>query len=269
MPEILEVELYRRAAEAALGREIAGVDVPVPAFARNTTAEELRRQLVGERFCAARRHGKLLLLDTVDPTEAGPTLGVRFGMTGRLIVDDHAVIERLEYSSGRNDAVWDRLVVTFADGGAMRVRDQRRLGSVELDPDESALGVDAFAVTGKELGRILSTSSRPVKAVLMDQSRLAGLGNLLTDEILWRASIDPRQPVDTLDADDRRRLHRRIRSTLHDLLAKGGSHMGHLQDQRHPGGRCPRDGAELRRYTVGGRTSYACVEHQRVVGEED
>ncbi|MEM7288653.1 MAG: DNA-formamidopyrimidine glycosylase family protein [Actinomycetota bacterium] len=261
MPEGLEIELYRRAAEASLDREIAAVRIPVAAFVRNGPARGVRDALVGRRFGEARRVGKLLLLDTAD-TE-GVTLGLRFGMTGRLIVDDDAVIERLEYSSGRNDAAWDRLIVDFVDGGSLRVRDQRRLGSAELDPDDGQLGVDLFAVTGADLKRVLGSSSRPLKARLMDQSQIAGLGNLLTDEILWRASLAPERAADGLDAAERRRLLHHLRRTVALLLQRGGSHMGDLQDERHPDGRCPRDGAPLRRCTVGGRTTYACTDHQR------
>lgn len=258
MPEGLEIEIYRRAADACLDRRIAKVTVPEPAFVRNGPVAEIEAALVGERFVAARRRGKLLILDTDDHR-----LGLRFGMTGRLIVDGEAPIERLEYSSGRDDVAWDRLIVGFDDGGAFRIRDQRRLGSVELDPDEDALGVDVFEVTGAQLGEILRTSSRPLKARLMDQTVLAGLGNLLTDEILWRASLHPERPADSLTAADRRRLLHHIRRTLPQLLARGGSHMGDLQDQRHPDGVCPKDGAVLSRRTVGGRTTYACSLHQR------
>lgn len=261
MPEGLEIELYRRAAEAALGREIAEVTVPVAAFVRNGSAAGLRDALVGRRFGVARRRGKLLMLDAGD-TE-GVTLGLRFGMTGRLIVDDDAIIEQLEYSSGRNDEAWDRLIVDFVDGGSLRVRDQRRLGSAELDPDEGELGVDLFEVSGADLTRVLGSSTRPLKSRLMDQAQLAGLGNLLTDEILWRASLDPERPADSLDAAERRRLLHHLQRTVRLLLDRGGSHMGDLQDQRHPDGRCPRDGAPLRRRTVGGRTTYACPDHQR------
>lgn len=261
MPEGLEIELYRRAAEAALDREIAGLTAPVAAFVRNGSVAGMGDALVGRRFGTARRRGKLLLLDTTDAE--GVVLGLRFGMTGRLIVDDDAVIEQLEYSSDRNDEAWDRLIIEFVDGGSLRVRDQRRLGSAELDPDEDELGVDLFEVTGGDLTRILGSSTRPLKSRLMDQTQIAGLGNLLTDEILWRSSLDPQRPAAGVDTSERRRLLHHLRRTVRLLLERGGSHMGDLQDQRHPDGRCPRDGAPLRRCTVGGRTTYACPDHQR------
>lgn len=84
-----------------------------------------------------------------------------------------------------------RFGVRFADGGALYLRDLRRLGAVELDPHEDRLGPDAFDLTLVHLRTVMAKSTAPVKAVLMDQSRIAGLGNLLCDEALWRAGIDP------------------------------------------------------------------------------
>ena len=96
----------------------------------------------------------------------------------------------------------------------------------------------------------------------MDQHRVAGLGNLLVDEVLWRAGLDPARPAGSLDPPERKRLHRHLRRTVADLVARGGSHLGRLQVARVRGGRCPKDGAELERRTVGGRTTYSCPMHQ-------
>ena len=135
----------------------------------------------------------------------------------------------------------------------MYLRDPRRLGAVELDPDEERLGVDAFDVRLRALRGFTTTSRAPIKAMLMDQSRIAGLGNLLVDEILFRAGIDPARPANTLDDDEVRRLARAVSTTLRVLQRRGGSHTGDHMVAREPGGRCPRDGAELQRRTVGGR----------------
>ena len=97
----------------------------------------------------------------------------------------------------------------------------------------------------------------------MDQHRLAGLGNLLADEILWRAGLDPARPAGTLDASEVTALLRTIRRTLKLLMARGGSHTGDLQIARQRGALCPRDGTPLERRRVGGRTTFSCPEHQR------
>ena len=117
-----------------------------------TTARRLRDALIGRRFTAARRRGKLMVLDT----GTGPSLGVRFGMTGGLVVDGAQALDRLRYGPGVFDEKWVRARFTFADGGEMLVHDPRRFGSLELAPDESRLGPDALSVTRKELEAALS-----------------------------------------------------------------------------------------------------------------
>jgi formamidopyrimidine-DNA glycosylase len=101
-----------------------------------------------------------------------------------------------------------------------------------------------------------------VKAVLMDQSRIAGLGNLLCDEVLWRAGIDPARAGNELADDEVKRIHRAIRDTLRILGRRGGSHTGDLTSARGPGLHCPKDGAPLQRRTIGGRTTFSCPVHQ-------
>jgi formamidopyrimidine-DNA glycosylase len=264
VPEILEVELYRALAEQALDREIARVWMVDARYGRGgTTPPRLRAALVGRAFTAARRRGKLLLLDTA----GGPTLGLRFGMTGGLVVDGREALDRLRYGPGVFDDKWVRMRVTFDDGGQLLMHDPRRFGSVEIAPNEGRLGPDALTVTLRELRAALSispgrgTNAAPLKARLMDQERLAGVGNLLADEVLWRADLDPGRRTPLTD-DELRRLHRVVRTTLRQLARRGGSHTGILMEERHDEGRCPRDGTELRRDVVGGRTTYWCPAHQ-------
>jgi formamidopyrimidine-DNA glycosylase len=260
MPELPEVEFYRLLAGKAVGRPIKAVDAPDAWYLkRGATARSVRAALKGRQFTGTRRIGKLLLLDVSD---GGPTLGLRFGMSGRLLVDGTAGIDDLMYSSNRELAAWDRFRIRFADGGDLRMRDPRRLGAVELDPDESRLGPDARTVSTAELAAILKPSLAPVKARLMDQARLAGVGNLIADEVLWRAALDPRRTASSLDAAEVRRLHRHLRKTIEDFLTRGGSHTGDLLPHRANGGACPKDGTTLLRATVGGRTTYWCPTHQ-------
>lgn len=270
MPEGVEIEFYRRAAERALHRPITAVVADDEWFCKDgTTPHELIDALTGASFVAARRRGKLLVLDF----DAGPDpavdgyrqgrLGLRFGMTGRLIVDDLAPIDTLEYSSDRDDPAWDRFAVAFADGGSMRIRDPRRLGGVSLEPNEDALGVDAFVITPKELARRVFVGDVPIKARLLDQARVAGIGNLIADETLWRAGIDPARPAASIDDKERRRFLRHLRAVLGEFLRDGGSHTGRLQPARVRGATCPKDGAALDRRTIGGRTTFSCPQHQR------
>lgn len=262
MPEILEAEQARALIEArALRRPIASVHAPDAWFLkRGLTPGAARRALRDRTFVTARRRGKLLLVDT---DGGGPVLGLHLGMSGRVLIDGEAAGDPLLYASNRDAPEWRRFGVRFADGGALYLRDPRRLGAVELDPDEERLGVDAFSLTRAQLRTALERSRAPVKGVLMDQQRIAGLGNLLTDEALWRAGIDPARPAHTLDDDEIARLHRAVRSTLRVLGRRGGSHTGDHMPARYPGAVCPDDGAPLQRRTVAGRTTFSCPVHQR------
>ena len=271
MPELIEVEAYRQLAELALERKIIEVAAPDAWWLKGgLSADVLSDALAGRHFLAARRTGKRLLLDT---SNHGPVLGLKFGMTGRLIVDGRLGVEKLEYSSDRALPAWDRLVVVFADGGDLRVRDPRRLGGAEIDPEESRLGPDAVGLNLAGLRKVLGGSrqgaggqvkppSIALKARLMDQSKIAGLGNLLVDEALFQAGLDPARPAGALDELELKRLHKAIRKTLANLTKRGGSHTGVLQPARHREGLCPLDGAPLLRRTIGGRTTYSCPVHQ-------
>ena len=300
--------MYRTAAATTVGRTVVGIEVRDPRFVRGgTTVAELVDKVTGRAVTAARRRGKLLVIDLdggpeviadvardaaaravpdavpgrapggappsavpgrapggVGSRGAGrPTrLGLRFGMTGRLLVDGSGPIDRLLYASTRDVPRWDRLVLHFEGHHQLTVRDPRLLGGVVLDPDEDALGPDALTLTPAQLTAALGNSAVPLKARLLDQAKVAGIGNLVADEVLWRVDLAPDRQAGSLDAAERRRLARGVTSTLRLLLRRGGSHTGDLMAARMPGGRCPRDGAELSRSTIGGRTSWWCPRHQ-------
>lgn len=261
MPELVEVERYRALAEAAaLDRVIASIDAQDRWYLKRGADEPaLVAALVGERFLAARRRGKLMMLDV----SGGSVLGLHFGMSGRLLIDGLAGVDRLLYSPVAEEQRYDRFRVAFADGGVMAVRDPRRLGGVELDPDEDRLGPDALTAGLADLRAALSGAAVALKARLLDQSKLAGVGNLIADEVLWRAGLAPTRPAGEMTAAGVRRLHAHLGPVITELIERGGSHTGDLMPERRPGGLCPRDGTPLVRSTVGGRTTWWCSRHQR------
>lgn len=273
MPELPEIEAYRSLAEAtALHRAIATVDAPDSWYLKGgLTGDELAAVLVGRAFGGARRRGKLLLLD-LEPAfprrhgagaDRSAVLGVRFGMSGRLVVDTVPGVDALLYTTAVDRLAYVRFGVGFADGGHLAVRDPRRLGGILLDPDEAALGPDARHLTIRQLRAALAGGTGPLKARLMDQARIAGIGNLLADEILWRASLSPWRPAGGLAEPELRRLRAQTVGTVEAAIREGGSHTGKLMAARRPGGRCPRDGATLRRDRLGGRSTWWCPRHQR------
>jgi formamidopyrimidine-DNA glycosylase len=283
VPEIIEIELYRRLLLPIVGLRIAAIHTPDAWYLKHgLVGKALRDAALRKSVVALRRRGKLLLVDLgedqPDPqgdvrgegdvgVEAGvdvdAVLGLRFGMTGRPLLDGAGPPMTLEYSSSRDETAWDRFTIEFDGGGRLRINDPRRLGGVELDPVESTLGPDAFTLRRADLRRALQ-SRAPVKAVLLDQHRIAGLGNLLADECCWRAGIDPARIANELSEAEIGRLHRAIRSALPAMLETGGSHSGRLDVAlRVRGTVCPRDGTPLLRRTIGGRTTYSCPVHQR------
>lgn len=257
---MLEAETARALIAArALDREIARVHAPDTWFLKRGLTPRIARSILpGLRFTAARRRGKLLLVDT-----DGPVLAMHLGMSGRILIDGEAAGDPLLYAANGDNPAWRRFGLKFADGGTLYLRDPRRLGAVELDPDEDRLGPDASSVKLAYVRELLSRSRAPVKAVLMDQSRIAGLGNLLTDEVLFRAGVDPARTSDSLDDAEQRAVARAIGTTIRTLGRRGGSHTGDHMVARTPGAYCPRDGAPMLRRTVGGRTTYSCSRHQR------
>ena len=171
---------------------------------------------MGQRVVGARRIGKLLLVDT-----SGPVLGLRFGMTGRLLLDGVQGIDNLIYRSREDRPEWDRFGLRLTGRSVMRMNDPRRLGGVILDPDESRLGVDALNATLADVRAALGSSTAPLKARLMDQARIAGIGNLAVDELLWRADLSPVRLTKSLSDEEVRRLARHVRTTM-AMLAQAG-----------------------------------------------
>lgn len=259
MPELPEIEFYRRLAErSALGRPIAKVVADDEWFIKGATTKRLlQTHLKGAAFDRAWRIGKLLLLDT----SKGDVLGLRFGMTGTLVVNDEPGVTGMQYGSRRLLPEWNRFSVVFEDGGLFAINDPRRLGGVELDPDISNLGSDAL-VLDKDAVAGAAKSTAPLKAWLMNQSNVAGVGNLLADETLWRAGFDPARQAKSLTPKELAKLAKVTSETVQLLMDRGGSHSGDLMQERKRDGHCPKDGAPLLRRTVGGRTTYSCPKHQ-------
>jgi len=261
VPEGLEAEIWRRSIEELVGRTIADIWVDPRVSDPAVVA------LAGQRIDAVVRHGKIVLVMV-----GGEALGLHFGMTGRVIVDGAAPIESLEYSSTRDRPEWDTLRLFTAAGSsaeseivpALRVNDPRRLGRLSLDPDVSKLGVDIFEVSEVSLRAALDGRRAAIKSLLLDQSVIAGLGNLCADEVLWWAAIAPTRRADGLLDSEIGDLVRAVRRRLPIMLGLGGSTMGTLDpDRRRAAGPCPRDGSPLERSSIGGRTAVWCPDHQR------
>src|SRR5204863_6006881 len=211
MPELPEAERARQAIERALQREIVAVDDSDTYVCRPHAPGEIAAALTGRRLTRAHRRGKFLWVETDD----GPDLGLHLGMAGRIAID--------EEQAPRN---WDRFVLEFADGGRMAMRDKRRLGRAVIEPDFSHVGPDAAEVSRDEFRARVGRGSVALKAKLLDQGVIAGVGNLLADEALWRARLSPRIPAGELSTEQLDALRRAIRAATRDAIRLGGVHTG-------------------------------------------
>ncbi|MEW6472577.1 MAG: DNA-formamidopyrimidine glycosylase family protein [Actinomycetota bacterium] len=250
MPELPDVEGFRRRLERHGRRgRIKDVDVIDAGVVRNADGAGFRRALVGHRFRSPQRRGKWL----VAPTD-GPVLLMHFGMTGSLEWDAEPHRH-------------DRMVLRL-DGHELRYRDQRKLQGLWLaDDDEEAAriigrqGPDAWGITRAQLEERLSGKRTGLKAALMDQAVIAGLGNIVTDEVLWRARLNPQRRPSSLNADEWGRLHRSLRRVLKDSIEAGHvpAERSWLTSRRtEPDPACPRCRRPLQRTRSGGRTTLWC-----------
>jgi formamidopyrimidine-DNA glycosylase len=277
MPELPEVERARVAIESAgLGRRIADVDDTDSWVCRPHAVGDIAEALRGRRLTAAHRQGKTMWCDTSGRGRSrtpGPVLGIHLGMSGRIVITRPGGRateggDRLAgpYANALDDPgrkiIWDRFTITFADGGSLALFDKRRLGRVRLDPDLSALGPDAQLIDRPDLAARLTRSTAPVKARLLDQSVVAGVGNLLADETLWQAKLSPKRPADQLSRTEVSRLYRSLQRSTVKAIEHGGVHTGEIIDFRKAGRHCPRCGTEMVHGTVGGRTTWWCPKEQ-------
>lgn len=264
MPELADVEGWRRyVARFARGRRVRGVSAPDPSVLRNTSPQGLGRALAGHRLGAPERRGKWLLVPAGDGR-----LVLHFGMTGEL------------HWSGRPGALdrFDRVVLALR-GGELRYRTRRKLGGVwwlgrgrALEELSGPLGPDAARISREAFRARLSQRRGGLKSALMDQTLLAGLGNELSDEILWRARLGPRARSARLSSRQLDGLYRTLRDVLRSSMRHGRipTGRGWLTGVRgSERAACPRCGRALRRERVAGRTAYWCPRCQETPGGDD
>jgi formamidopyrimidine-DNA glycosylase len=280
MPELPEVEAARRLlTRAAVGRRIVAVRCARdPIVFQGVSRARVQRALRGRRVVAARRHGKHLWLEL----DRRPWPCFHFGMAGGIEVRGRRRARLVMEGRRRHEGIWPprfcRLHLVLDDGGEVVFRDARRLGRVRLrhdprsEPPISLLGFDALneLPSARRLAALFGERSAPVKAVLLDQSFSAGVGNWIADEVLYQAGIDPRQPAHTLTATQIGRLRARLRSILATAVRLGADgdrfppkwlfHTRWSKRARHP---VTTRGERIRYLTVGGRTTAWVSEVQR------
>jgi formamidopyrimidine-DNA glycosylase len=274
MPELPEVESVRAWLEPKLvGRRLDRVEIHDSRLTRPFDPAEVAAELQGEQVAALDRRGKYLVVRF----ESGRVLLIHLRMTGQLL---HA-----NGGSPAVDEAYQRAVVRLDDGSDVIYRDVRRFGTWllvepgELDPYlDARVGREPLApdFTAKRLSEALAGRRAPVKAALLDQRRLAGVGNIYADEALWRARIHPLRPAGELSYDDVRALRRGIRSALNAGIARQGATLstyrrpdgsrGRMQNEFKVYGRldepCERCGRPIEKIRAAGRGTWFCPECQ-------
>lgn len=260
MPELPDVAYLREYAQAtSLHRTIAASSLGDERLLADTSRQLLARRLKGDAFDAARRHGKHLFLTLRD---SGGALMLHFGMTGTLRA----------YSSGETPE-HTQLAIAFADGSHLAYANTRMLGQIAIVDgiDEyvraQGLGPDALAISLTALEEIVRGGRGAIKSTLMNQSRLAGLGNIYTDEVLFHAGIDPRRACSDVDDEDLERLHAKIGEVCWTAIDAHADPermpQSWLIHRRSPGETCPVCGETVTKATIGGRSAYLCERCQR------
>ena len=275
MPELPEIETIRLALEPRIvGRRLDEVEIRDPRLVRPFEPQAVAAELEGERVASLERRGKYLVVRF----ESGRALLMHLRMTGSL---RHAV------GGLPDDDPHRRAVVRLDDGSDVGYKDVRRFGTWHLlEPDEvepylaDRLGVEPLgrAFTSRWLGARLAGRRAPIKAALLDQRTVAGLGNIYVDEALWRARIHPLRPAAGLDPDDARRLTRGIKEALRAGIARQGASLrdyatpdgrrGRMQEAFRVYGRagepCARCGTPIDKIRVAGRGTWYCPACQRL-----
>lgn len=271
MPELPDVQVQKDYLDAhALHQRVEHVYVSAERVLTGVSDTTLRRRLDGRTLRSSRRHGKHLFAEI----EEDGWLRLHFGMTGRLAY----YRDGEGGGSGGEGRPPDhtRLRLDFAGGGHLAYVNVRRLGEIGLvdDPDtfveEQGLGPDALdpAFDVEALSGVLEGSSAAVKSALTDQSRIAGIGNVYADEMLFQARIHPKTSAGALDADVIERLHHEMRRVLEAAVEARVEDFPDwfLLPHREDGGRCPRCGAVVEKLRVSGRVTWICPREQTRAG---
>lgn len=267
MPELPEVEGFRRTAQDHLvGRTVTRARFLDDWMLKDSTPSTAARRINGRTFTTADRRGKILGLftDPVSGKTDAPVLALHFGMTG------HPVIA----SPDDRPHSWDRLVLDLDSGEQFRYRNSRRLGFIRvLSRNDFAdiawrLGPDPLEAPASYLAEALPQRDAPIKALLLDQSFLAGVGNIYADEALLAAGINPNRKGSTLTEKEISNLHNALRNILKRAVASKRARFPLLSvrdrasRQLGASGRvvvgCPRCGRPLKSTKIGGRTTFYC-----------
>lgn len=259
MPELPDVETFRRYLNAtALHQRIERIRVRHTGVLEGISARRLQRALHGRAFDATGRHGKYMFVTT----DQAPWLVLHFGMTGFLM-----------YEKDRDPGDHDRMLIDFDNGYSLAYVCSRLLGKVTLaDSPEgfvqgTELGPDAMAITAEQFFSGLKNSRAAIKSCLMNQQRLAGVGNVYSDEILFQSRLSPTLEGKKLAQAPLDRLYRQMQRVLGMAVDRQADPAklpsSWLLPHRQEGEVCPRCSDTIQKMKISGRSAYWCPHCQK------
>ncbi|RPI68566.1 MAG: Fpg/Nei family DNA glycosylase [Ignavibacteriales bacterium] len=264
MPELPEVESFRLYMDStSLNKTITGVEVQSSSVLAGVTKNALQKKLKGKKFLSTSGYGKYLFAETNN----NEFLVMHFGMTGFL-----------NYYKKRDEGgKYIRMQVNFKNGYHLAFDDRRKLGHIYFTDDlkkfikKKRLGVDPVRenIGYSDFKKYLTGRRGTVKSVFMNQEIFAGIGNIYSDEILFHSKINPNTSFEKLKEKDLKTLFRKMKDILRLAIDKDAE-WGELPENfllhyRKPGKDCPLCSGTIERSTIGGRSSYYCNKHQRLV----
>ena len=255
MPELPDVEVSKQYLDAtSLHQRIVEVEVLAPEMLKDMSVKELKQVLEGDAFESSRRHGKYLFINLRN----GHFLVLHLGMTGFLTY----------FKNMEKEPPHERLLIAFSNGYHLAYDCQRKLGQVALAEDVAAfveerkLGTDAMEIDVDSFKRALSVTRASIKSALMDQKRIAGIGNIYSDEILFQAGVHPQKKASQLDESSVEKLFRAMKEVLSSAVECRADPERFPKDYLIPHRRvdkiCPKCGGDIETAKVSGRTAYFC-----------
>lgn len=272
MPELPEVETFRRFADRyALNQVVQTVEVLTPKILENTTESDLKQAVEGHRLTQTQRVGKHLLVEIQSVGQKAQTTGwlfLHFGMTGYLSYAKNGKSIVNAYGDPARPEAHVRVRFAFEDGGQFNFHEQRMFGKLGLTLDADAyfkskkLGPDALSVAKKPFLDALKKRKGQLKPALMDQSLVAGVGNVYADELLYQCGLNPERKIADLNPKEFECVYTQMIDVLQrtvDVDSDRDQLPAHyLLHTRKPKGKCPKAHHPLEIKTIGGRTTYFC-----------
>jgi formamidopyrimidine-DNA glycosylase len=264
MPELPDVESFRRYMDStSLHKKIKNVEVKSKTVLAGISPRALQTRLKGEKFKSTFGHGKYLFAET----SRNDFLVMHFGMTGFLNY----------YKNSEEASRHIRMLINFTNGYHLGYDCRRKLGRIDLVDDykeflkKKKLGVDPVKekISFSSFREITNGRKGSVKTVLMNQEILAGIGNIYSDEILFHAKIHPNSSFEKLKEKDLNEIYNRMKDILKKAISKDADPdklpETYLLHYRRPGKDCPICSGKIKKSTIGGRSSYYCSKHQRLI----